>query len=398
MTLAVALCLAAAAVLASWIGVSRAAPSAVPSLTTSPLPLQVVQPVHVQNAGDGSGRLFIVERGGRILIFKGNALLPTPFLSITDRVRTSYEEEGLLSVAFPPNFAASQHFYIFYVDKSGNLQISRFNVTGNPDIAAAASEVGVLRIPHPTNQNHNGGQLQFGPEGFLYIGVGDGGAGGDPPNNAQNGNVLLGKLLRLDVESSFPAVPTYTIPASNPFTQTVGFRPEIWALGLRNPWRFSFDRTAHDLYIGDVGQNQREEIDFRPAMSGGGENYGWSCYEGTAVYSQTRCSQSILYTFPVTEYLHGPECSVTGGHVYRGTRYRSILGHYFYGDYCSGKIWSLEKTGDAWVNTFLTDAPFQISSFGEDEAGELYVAAFDQGKVYRLGVVEPALYLPLIAR
>ena len=261
------------------------------------------QPVHIANAGDGSGRLFVVERGGTIRVIRNGDLLGVPFLDIADRVGSAGGEQGLLSVAFPPDYASQGHFYAYYTDLSGNVVVARYFLTVDPDVADPAGEQVVLSIPHPTYGNHNGGQLAFGPDGYLYAGTGDGGGGGDPFGNAQDPGVLLGKLLRLDVESSSPL--TYTIPASNPYTQTAGYRGEIWALGLRNPWRFSFDRLSGDLYIADVGQGSREEVDFQAAAGAGGENYGWNVLEGSLCYDPpSGCTPPSLYVPPVAEYDH----------------------------------------------------------------------------------------------
>ena len=279
-------------------------------------------PVHVTHAGDGSGRLFIVEQTGQIRIVRNGILEPAPFLNISDRVLFG-GERGLLSVAFPAGFAQKGYFYVNYtqnLNPVGATIVSRFFITANPDIADPASEQILLTIAQPF-ANHNGGQLAFSPiDGFLYIGMGDGGSGGDPSNFAQNHAVLLGKMIRIDVETpvTFPA--TYNIPASNPFTQNQGSLPEIWSLGLRNPFRFSFDRLTGDLYIGDVGQNRFEEIDFRPAASLGGENYGWDIMEGLSCFNEldfnnplANCNQVGL-TLPVVVYEHGQgDCSVTGG-------------------------------------------------------------------------------------
>ncbi|MEP7200207.1 MAG: PQQ-dependent sugar dehydrogenase [Chloroflexota bacterium] len=359
------------------------------------------QPVFVTHAGDDSGRLFIVDRFGLIRVVKNNTLLATPFLSITDRVESGYSEQGLLSVAFPPTYTTKQHFYVYYTQQTtGDLVLARYGLTGNPDVADSLSETIVLTISHRDNLNHDGGQLQFGPrDGYLYMATGDGGSGGDPPNNAQTHNVLLGKMLRLDVETGNPT--TYTIPSSNPFTQTVGYRPEIWALGLRNPWRFSFDRQTGDLYIGDVGQDSREEIDFQAAsVVTGGQNFGWSCYEAYDVYRADRCDNQVTYTFPITDYdsSNPSECAVMGGYVYRGAQYVLPRGIYFYADHCSGKIWGLQYDGLAWQNKLLYTATFNISSFGEDEAGNLYVAAIYAGKIYRIDSMETNVFVPLIMK
>ena len=330
-------------------------------------------PVHVTHAGDGSGRLFVVERGGRVRIVRGGAVDATPFLDISARI-TSGGEQGLLSIAFPPDFAARRHFYVHYTSLQGvgNTVVARFSLAAD-DIADAASETELLTVVQPF-RNHNGGQLAFGPDGMLYIGLGDGGGSGDPLGSGQELGTLLGKLLRIDVESG--ATP-YAIPADNPFAD------EIWAYGLRNPWRFSFDRASGDLYIGDVGQGSAEEIDFQPAGTAG-LNYGWSRMEGSACFRAATCEQGGL-TQPVATYDHSAgDCSVTGGHVYRGSEFPALQGIYVYGDFCSGRMWSLRRdAGGEWRNELLLDSALQISSFGEDEAGNLYVADLDGG-IYRI--------------
>jgi glucose/arabinose dehydrogenase len=356
------------------------------------------QPLHITHAGDGSGRLFVVERPGRIRIIQNGVLLPTPFLDITDRVRSVSGEQGLLSVAFPPGYAGLGHFYVDYTDLTSNTVVSRFGTTANPNVADPGSEQIILTVVQPY-ANHNGGQLAFGPnDGYLYVGMGDGGSGGDPQGNAQNPGVLLGKLLRLDVETGNPL--TYTVPATNPFTQTLGYRPEIWALGLRNPWRFAFDSQTSDLYIGDVGQGLYEEVDFQPASSPGGVNYGWNIMEGSHCYNASTCDTSGL-ALPVAEYGHVQgNCSITGGMVYRGLDYPDLDGLYFYGDYCSGRIWGLKRDGLVWQDALLYDAPFRITTFGEDESGNLWVASYagaPNGAIYK--VVKSWLsFLPLVTK
>jgi glucose/arabinose dehydrogenase len=238
--------------------------------------------------------------------------------------------------------------------------------------------------------------LAFGPnDGYLYAGIGDGGSGGDPNNNGQNTAAFLGKILRLDVETGNPN--SYTIPSTNPFTQTGIHRGEIWALGVRNPWRFSFDRQTGDLYIGDVGQNIYEEIDFQAAASGGGQNYGWKTMEGTHCFGSTTCDQTGL-TLPVAEYTHSDGCSVTGGFVYRGQTFPELQGIYLYADYCSGKVWGLRFVGGNWQNTQLLSTTHSISTFGEDEAGNLYLTSYDTGEIYQVIVLTEKVYLPIVLK
>jgi glucose/arabinose dehydrogenase len=340
----------------------------------------LTQPVSITHAGDGSGRLFVAEQGGRIRIIRNATLSPTPFLNISSRI-SSGGERGLLGLAFPPGFATKQYFYVNYTNSSGNIVIARYRVSaGNADIADFDSEQIVLVVNHPIFSNHNGGQLAFSArDGFLYIGTGDGGSGGDPDNRAQNGNELLGKILRIDVETGSPV--TYTVPASNPFVGTSGFRPEIWALGLRNPWRFSFDRQTKDLLVADVGQENYEEVNFQPAASTGGANYGWRIMEGLHCFNPINCSSTGL-TLPVTEYDHSLGCSITGGYVYRGATYPRMQGLYFYGDFCSGRIWGLRQVNGVWQATQLLDSTLSISTFGEDEQGNLYVASYSNGTLF----------------
>jgi glucose/arabinose dehydrogenase len=341
------------------------------------------QPLFITHASDSSGRLFIIQRAGQIIIQKNGVLLPTPFLNIQSIVNSSNSEQGLLALAFHPNYETNGRFYTVHTDQSRSIVLSVFTRSStNPDQADPSSRVTLLSIPK-SYTNHNGGTLAFGPDGYLYWSTGDGGSSGDPDNNAQNLNSLLGKILRLDV--SAPA--TYSIPATNPFYNdpSPSIRKEIWAYGLRNPWRFSFDRLTDDIYIGDVGQGRREEIDFQSASSGGGENYGWRIMEGSLCYNPaTGCDQNgkIL---PVAEYDHTMGCSVTGGYVYRGTQFPQINGYYFYGDFCSGLVFALQKDSQGrWTSISVGDTPYSISSFGEDEQGELYMADYSAGKIYQI--------------
>jgi len=323
------------------------------------------RPVDLQP--DGSGRLYIVEKLGHIHIFQNGQVLETPFLNIEDRVNDNSNEMGLLGLAFHPNYAENGFFYVNYTGSGGNTFISRFQ--SGSDTVDPNSELVLLTVDQPF-PNHNGGAMVFGPDGYLYAGLGDGGAAGDPFGNGQSLDTLLGKILRIDVDSAEP----YAIPPDNPFGD------EIWHYGLRNPWRISFDRLTNDLYIGDVGQNAWEEIDFLPAGSPGGANFGWDYREGAHDYGGNAPAGLIE---PVAEYSH-PEggCSVTGGFVYRG----SMLewnGVYLYGDYCTGLIWGLIRSGDSWQNQLLFQVNERITSFGQDESGEVYLVS-DGGGIFQL--------------
>jgi glucose/arabinose dehydrogenase len=344
-------------------------------------PVYLAQPL---NDLPGAARLFVVEKAGRIRLIKDGSQQATPFLDITDRVGSGGSEQGLLSVAFAPDFASSGTFYVDYTDQDGNTVVARYRVDAQtPDQADPNSEQKLLQIEQPA-ANHNGGQLQFGPDGYLYIGMGDGGRAGDPWGNAQNPGVLLGKLLRIDVSAS----ETYTIPDSNPLADQAGARPEIWAIGLRNPWRFSFDRARGDLYIADVGQNAYEEVDFQPAGSAGGENYGWNTMEGNHCYQPSSGCDTSGLVLPVAEYDHGQGCSISGGYIYRGTRYPELSEVYFFGDYCSGNLWGLrQEASGQWQTALLQNSGLRISSFGQDAAGELYVVDYAGGGIYRLTAV-----------
>ncbi|HYC93092.1 MAG TPA: PQQ-dependent sugar dehydrogenase [Thermoanaerobaculia bacterium] len=333
------------------------------------------EPVSITHAGDS--RLFITQQNGLVRIHDGTRLLPEPFLDIRS-LTVSVGERGLLSIAFHPDYAQNGFFFVNYTDRNGDTVIARYRVSADPNRADPASAKQILFIDQPY-PNHNGGQLQFGPDGYLYIGMGDGGSAGDPENRAQNRTTLLGKMLRIDINAD-----TYTVPPTNPYVSNGAGRPEIWALGLRNPWRFSFDRETGDLWIADVGQGQWEEVSFQPASSIGGENYGWDIMEGTHCFGATNCTRTSLVD-PVIEYHHSTGgCSVTGGYVYRGVRSPRLQGMYLYGDYCSGRIWGARRnTSGAWVSTQLVRTDYMISSFGEDVNGEIYVADHG-GTVYRI--------------
>ena len=346
----------------------------------------VDRPVYLAEPDDGTGRLFVVEQPGRIGIVEDGALAPEPFLDITDRVESGGSEQGLLSVAFHPDFAENGEFFVGYTARSdegaGDNTVSRFRVSAaDPDRADAASEEVLLAIEDPY-PNHNGGLVAFGPDGYLYAGLGDGGAGGDPEGNAQNPETLLGNILRIDVNDADPGLP-YAIPDDNPYADGAGGRPEIWASGLRNPWRFSFDRETGDLWIADVGQNWIEEVDFQAADDPGGANYGWNVLEGTSCYADDECNPEP-FVAPVAEYTHDFGCSVTGGYVYRGGEIEALDGVYLYGDYCSGLVWGLEPDeAGGWRTLGPMETELNISSFAEDLSGNVYLLALD-GTVFRL--------------
>lgn len=330
------------------------------------------KPLDIQNAGDGSGRLFIVEQAGRIRILQNGQTLEPPFLDITDRVNDRGNEQGLLGLAFHPDFERNGFFYVNYTQAGGDTVIARFAASGNA--ADPNSEMRLLEVAQPF-PNHNGGGLAFGPDGYLYIALGDGGSGGDPHGNGQSLNTLLGKILRIDVNGGEP----YAIPPDNPFGN------EIFHYGLRNPWRFSFDALTGDLWIGDVGQGAFEEIDFLPAGTPGGVNFGWNRFEGFHDYTAGDIPEN--YRPPLFEYSHSEGCSVIGGYVYRGSM-PEWRGVYFYGDFCSGKVWGalhhvFGADAEEWLSTVLFETGAQITSFGVDEAGEVYLADRN-GSILRL--------------
>jgi glucose/arabinose dehydrogenase len=347
--------------------------------TWQPVAEGLESPIGLANAGDGSARLFVIEQPGRIRLITDGQLLPDPFLDIRDRVGSQGSEQGLLGLAFHPGYAQNGRFFVNYTDRSGDTIIARFTVSPEgPDRADPASEMRLISVDQPY-ANHNGGVLAFGPDGYLYIGLGDGGAAGDPQGNGQSLNTLLGKVLRIDIDAGDP----YGIPPDNPFTNGGGL-PEIWAYGLRNPWRFSFDRATGDLYLADVGQGSFEEVDYQPAGDPGGVNYGWDLMEGEACFNTPNCDPSGL-TSPVFAYPTHVEgtCSVTGGYVYRGSL-ASMQGVYLLGDYCSGRVWGLLPDGSGgWQAGTLFETGVRISSFGEDESGEVYLVSHS-GEIYRL--------------
>lgn len=334
----------------------------------------LTSPVSITNAGDD--RLFVVEQAGTVRIVRNGSLVAEPYLSIADRVRSG-GEQGLLGLAFPPDHAASGRFYVYYTDRQGNTVVSRFTAEG--DRADPATEQILLTQEQPYG-NHNGGQLAFGPDGYLYIGLGDGGNGGDPHGYGQDLSTFLGKLLRIDVSGDM-----YTVPPSNPFVGRGDASHEIWAYGLRNPWRFSFDAVTGDLYIADVGQNAFEEVNLQPAGSRGGENYGWNFMEAGSCYQPATGCPTDGLALPIIEYPHKNEWgrSVSGGYLYRGEGAPSLVGAYVFADYVSGRIWSA-RAEDGWEPQLVLESGSRISTFGVDAAGELYLADHGRGRIYRL--------------
>lgn len=369
-------------------------PSLTPSPTLTPIPSAVSfpdpnaytwslvvdglrRPTDLTHADDGSGRLFVIEQSGQIRIIRDSQLEPEPFLDISDRVVVASSEQGLLGLVFHPQYETNGYFYVNYTDSRGATNIARFQVTDDLDKADPDSEQTLLQVGQPY-PNHNGGGLAFGPDGMLYAALGDGGSANDPQGNGQFLNTLLGKILRLDVTGGEP----YAIPADNPFVSGGGLL-EIWAYGLRNPWRIAFDSLTGDLFNADVGQGTWEEINFQAAGEPGGQNYGWVYREGAHPFRGAPPAGVTLID-PVAEYDHSFGCSVTGGHVYRGATLPEWQGIYLYGDYCSGIVWGLLRDADGgWQDQLLFQTNERISSFGLDEAGEIYLVTYD-GRIYRL--------------
>lgn len=336
------------------------------------------RPLYLTYADADSGRVFVVEQGGRIWIIKDDILQTPPFLDVSSLVSRDSNERGLLGLAFHPDYAENGYFYIDYTDNNGDSVVARYSVSADdPNVADPASAMILLMVDQPYG-NHNGGHLAFGPDGYLYIALGDGGSQNDPNGNGQNPKTLLGSLLRIDVNSP----ERYAIPEDNPFAAGVNGAPEVWAYGLRNPWRFSFDRATEDLYIGDVGQNRYEEINFEPADSPGGVNYGWNIYEGMHAFSGGAVPANMV--LPVAEYDHSDGISVTGGYVYRGEKLPDLQGVYLYADYATGTIWALYRDPNGnWQTSVFRNSGLTISSFGEDSTGEIYVVDHG-GRIYRL--------------
>lgn len=343
----------------------------------------LTKPVDLQAPPGDTSRVFIVEKTGAIRVVKDGQLLPRAFLDISSRV-SGGSEQGLLGLAFHPQYASNRKFYVDYTDRSGDTRVVEFLTSDDPD-SASATEREILFVDQPAS-NHNGGQIAFGPDGYLYVALGDGGGANDQFGNGQNLSTLLAKILRINVDSGSP----YSIPADNPFVGRAGERGETWDYGLRNPWRFSFDGTNGDLYIADVGQDLWEEVDYEPAGLGG-RNYGWNTMEGLHCFPGPNCDTTGL-TLPVAEYGHGDGCSITGGYVYRGTALPELAGIYFYGDFCTGIVRSFRIAGGIatdprdWTSVLRTQsggAMEQLSSFGRDARGELYLLLLT-GDVYRM--------------
>jgi hypothetical protein len=345
------------------------------------------RPVDVAHAGDGSGRLFIALQTGVILVHDGRDLLDTPFLDISRRI-TCCGGRGILGMTFHPRYRRNGIFFVAFTNRKGDAVVARYSVSADPNVADPATEEVLLVVPQPY-PGHNNGDIAFGPDGFLYVATGDGGAEGDPDDRAQNLGSLLGKILRIDVDRASP----YAVPDDNPFRETPGAQGEIWAYGLRYPWRFSFDRETGDLFIGDVGEHEREEIDFQPAESPGGENYGWRRMEGTRCFEPPTDCDDGTFSAPIVEYEHDVGCSVIGGFRYRGPPVATLSRFYLYGDFCSGRIWGARPdSGGQWRSTLLARSDLSIVSFGEDESGNVYAVHLagnaPAGAVYRL-VGEP---------
>jgi len=351
----------------------------------------LVSPVFVTGAGTGDGRLYVVEQGGTVRVVEPDgSLRAEPFLDVSDRI-SSGGERGLLGLAFHPRYASNGRLFVDYTDRDGNTVVGELQRSaGDPLRADPATERVLLRIEQPY-ANHNGGMVAFGPDGYLYVGMGDGGSGGDPENRAQDPTKLLGKILRIDVDRTGDGAP-YAIPSDNPYADGAGGRPEIWALGVRNPWRFSFDRAAGDLWIGDVGQGAWEEVDRSTQATGGGRgaNFGWRLMEGFTCYDPAEGCPTAGLTLPVAVYGHDVGCAVTGGYVYRGTGSPTLAGGYLFGDYCSGRIWALDAAGPARQDpVLLLEGGLSISSFGEGDNGELYITDISKGALYRLVATAP---------
>ncbi|MCO5192515.1 MAG: PQQ-dependent sugar dehydrogenase [Anaerolineae bacterium] len=360
-------------------------PSAEPvtAIALEPIATGLKRPVAAAHVG--GDRFFVAEKDGLVRIVAAGAVLPDPLLDLRDRIATDGSERGLLGLAVHPDFASNGRFYVVYTNLDGDTEIVRFAVSAeNPDYADPDSAQLILFVEQPFG-NHNGGQLLFGPDGYLYIGLGDGGAVGDPFRNAQDPGTLLGAILRLDVDGGEP----YTVPPDNPFVAERRARGEVWAIGLRNPWSFGFDRVTGDLYIGDVGQEGPEEINAQSAEQSG-VNYGWPILEGSRCYEAERCRSRGLQP-PIFEYPHSDGCAVVGGRVYRGTQFPALTGNYFFADYCLGRIWTLrtDPVTMKWQRTLVYELTSPLSNFVESADGELFVLDYGDGILYQIQAAQP---------
>ncbi len=378
---------------AAMIVAALAAPSVAPAVTAPagwPVPYLTTRFTGLSSplffTGDGTGqRVYVVERGGMIKVAPAGGGALATFLDITT-LTTTTSERGLLGLAFSPQYASNRRFYVYYTDTGGDIVLARYlRDPGNPDLALPASRQTILTIEHSSAGNHNGGWIAFGPDGYLYVAVGDGGGSGDPEGDAQNRGSLLGKMLRIDPETGSPT--TYTVPADNPFVGVAGARGEVWAYGLRNPWRNSFDVNG-DFYVADVGQNDWEELNLEPPATGG-RNYGWNRWEGRHPYPAATSPSSSGITFPVAEFSHPAAESITGGYVYRGAKHPAMVGTYVFGDFVMGTIYGTRKSASAtWNAPVLADTNYLITSFGTDDADNLYLVSWANGAVYELGDAE----------
>jgi len=361
--------------------------AAQPTVSLTSVLQGLAAPMQVLHAGDGTGRIFIVQKPGSIRVFDKNFAALGTFLTIPNI--TTSGERGLLSMAFHPDYKNNGYFFVYYTNSLGNLEVARYRVSANPNVADTASKDTVITIPHPTFANHNGGQLHFGPDGYLYLTTGDGGSGGDPNNNAQNTNVLLGKMLRFNVNLS-PIPPFYSIPPGNPFGN------EVFAYGLRNPFRWSFDKLNGDIWIGDVGQDSWEEINHRKYTVTTGANYGWRCYEGNNTFNTGGCGAIQNYVFPALTYpTPNPQGSITGGAVYRGETYLDLQGYYLGADFYTGTLFRIRY--DSITSTYDTSrqalSPTGLSNFGETEDGEMYATCLNNGNLYRVNATGAVQYI-----
>lgn len=367
------------------LGIARAQPT----IVFSPVITGLSSPIQLVHAGDGSNRIFIVQKEGVIRVYDNNYVSKGTFLTVTGLLTGG--EQGLLSLAFHPNYKTNGFFFVYYVNTGGNLEVKRFQVSADPDVANPASGVVVLIIPHPGQTNHNGGELHFGTDGYLYLSTGDGGSGNDPNNNAQNTSVLLGKMLRINVNTSLTA-PFYSNPSDNPYPAGAAQKNEVYAVGLRNPFRWSFDRQTHDMWIGDVGQGSEEEVNHKTATTLSGANFGWRCYEGDNAHLTGGCGSIAQFHFPIHTYTTGSAAgrSVVGGVVYRGIFKPLMQGYYVGADYFSGDIHIIGPVDDPQMTTTVqTSAYTGISDFGEAENGEIFAVRLGTGTVYALSPANP---------